>query len=72
MDGNMPDGESIIRQFFYGQRFCDKVLLVYNEIFWLPGKTCVTFRYIWVYGATASNCKNLWMQIFSHSENELE
>ncbi|VDN18928.1 unnamed protein product [Gongylonema pulchrum] len=36
MDGNLPSGESIIRQLLYGQRefmnFCGK----YSNIFWLP------------------------------------
>lgn len=37
MDGNMPCGEAIVRQFLYGQRFQKKNFGHYSEIFWLPG-----------------------------------
>lgn len=38
MDGNMPSGESLVRQFFYGQRFIREHLWhsADNHIFWLP------------------------------------
>lgn len=37
MDGNMPGGESFVRQFLYGQRFQKKHFGEYTNIFWLPG-----------------------------------
>ena len=37
MDGNMPSGESIVRQFFYGQRFSEEYFKIKHSIFWLPG-----------------------------------
>lgn len=37
MDGNMPSGEAIIRQFFYGQHFALKHFGRISPIFWLPG-----------------------------------
>ncbi|VDK83362.1 unnamed protein product [Litomosoides sigmodontis] len=36
MDGNLPSGESMIRQLLYGQREFKKFCGVFSEIFWLP------------------------------------
>ncbi|KAL7753249.1 Glycoside hydrolase, 38 vacuolar alpha mannosidase [Sorochytrium milnesiophthora] len=36
MDGNIPTGESFVRQFLYGQRFFEKHFGMRSEIFWLP------------------------------------
>lgn len=36
MDGNLPSGESFVRQFLYGQRFFQKYFDRKCEIFWLP------------------------------------
>ncbi|XP_065655728.1 alpha-mannosidase 2C1 isoform X2 [Hydra vulgaris] len=36
MDGNMPSGESFIRQFLYGQRFFKMEFGSYCDTFWLP------------------------------------
>ncbi|VDM46288.1 unnamed protein product [Toxocara canis] len=36
MDGNMPNGESVIRQLLYGQREFKKMFGNYSNIFWLP------------------------------------
>jgi alpha-mannosidase len=38
MDGNMPSGESYVRQFLYGQRFQKQHFGTTSKIFWLPGK----------------------------------
>lgn len=37
MDGNLPCGESFVRQFLYGQNFMKKHFGEFSEIFWLPG-----------------------------------
>lgn len=37
MDGNMPSGEAVIRQFFYGQHFASEHFGRISPIFWLPG-----------------------------------
>lgn len=37
MDGNMPSGEAIVRQFFYGQQFSEEYFRIKHSIFWLPG-----------------------------------
>ncbi|XP_046643053.1 alpha-mannosidase 2C1-like [Daphnia pulicaria] len=36
MDGNIPSGESFIRQFLYGQRFFLKEFGIRSQEFWLP------------------------------------
>ncbi|CAL8089914.1 unnamed protein product [Orchesella dallaii] len=36
MDGLIPDGESFIRQFFYGQKFLEKEFGMKAKEFWLP------------------------------------
>ena len=36
MDGNMPSGESFIRQFLYGQLFFEEEFNKTSNIFWLP------------------------------------
>lgn len=36
MDGNVPSGESFIRQFLYGQQFFKKEFGVICDVFWLP------------------------------------
>lgn len=36
MDGNMPSGESFVRQFLYGQRFFQRELNYTCKEFWLP------------------------------------
>ncbi|XP_022094007.1 alpha-mannosidase 2C1-like [Acanthaster planci] len=36
MDGNLPSGESFIRQFLYGQRFFMKAFQRKCNVFWLP------------------------------------
>jgi len=36
MDGNIPNGESFIRQFFYGQRFFQQEFNYLCKEFWLP------------------------------------
>ncbi|MFH4975780.1 hypothetical protein AB6A40_002489 [Gnathostoma spinigerum] len=36
MDGNMPSGESMIRQLLYGQREFKETFRSYCDIFWLP------------------------------------
>lgn len=36
MDGLLPDGESFIRQFFYGQKFLEKEFGMRAKEFWLP------------------------------------
>ncbi|XP_038072171.1 alpha-mannosidase 2C1-like [Patiria miniata] len=36
MDGNLPSGESFVRQFLYGQRFFMKVFQRKCNVFWLP------------------------------------
>jgi alpha-mannosidase len=36
MDGNMPSGESFIRQFLHGQLFFEEEFNKTSEIFWLP------------------------------------
>ncbi|VDM92714.1 unnamed protein product, partial [Onchocerca ochengi] len=36
MDGNLPNGESMIRQLLYGQREFKKFCGVFSKIFWLP------------------------------------
>lgn len=46
MDGNMPSGESYIRQFLLGQRFIREHFDgMTSRIFWLPG-TCVLHKMI--------------------------
>lgn len=37
MDGNLPSGESFVRQFLYGQKFMMEHFGAPSEIFWLPG-----------------------------------
>jgi alpha-mannosidase len=36
MDGNMPNGEAMLRQFLYGQRFLKEHFGAPSRIFWLP------------------------------------
>lgn len=36
MDGNIPSGESFVRQFLHGQRFYQQELGVTCKEFWLP------------------------------------
>eukprot|EP00111_Clytia_hemisphaerica_P022399 TCONS_00065842-protein len=36
MDGNVPSGESFIRQFMYGQKFFKEHFGFYCDVFWLP------------------------------------
>jgi len=36
MDGNIPNGEAFMRQFFYGQRFFYEEFGLYCKEFWLP------------------------------------
>lgn len=36
MDANMPSGESIARQFLFGQRFFERHFGSRNKVFWLP------------------------------------
>uniref|UniRef100_A0A915BXT3 alpha-mannosidase n=1 Tax=Parascaris univalens TaxID=6257 RepID=A0A915BXT3_PARUN len=36
MDGNMPNGESMIRQMLYGQKEFKKMFGNYSNVFWLP------------------------------------
>ena len=36
MDANLPSGESIVRQFLYGQRFFKRHFKKTSEVFWLP------------------------------------
>lgn len=36
MDCNIPSGESLVRQFLYGQRFFKKYFDIESPIFWLP------------------------------------
>jgi len=36
MDGNIPSGESFVRQFLYGQKFFKKEFGSYCNVFWLP------------------------------------
>jgi alpha-mannosidase len=35
-DANIPSGESMIRQFLYGQQFFKKQLQTSTRVFWLP------------------------------------
>lgn len=39
MDGNLPCGESFVRQFLYGQKFMMEHFGGPSEIFWLPGNS---------------------------------
>lgn len=36
MDGNIPSGESFVRQFIHGQRFFEQELGVKCKEYWLP------------------------------------
>jgi alpha-mannosidase len=36
MDGNLPSGESFVRQFLYGQRFFQSEFGFLSQVFWLP------------------------------------
>jgi alpha-mannosidase len=36
MDCNIPSGESLVRQFLYGQRFFEREFGVRSRVFWLP------------------------------------
>ena len=38
MDGNLPSGESFVRQFYYGQKFFKEEFGEISKIFWLPGR----------------------------------
>ena len=43
MDGNLPNGESMVRQFLYGQNFFKEHFGKYCNVFWLPD----TFGYLY-------------------------
>jgi len=36
MDCNLPSGESLVRQFLFGQKFLEKEFQMKTKVFWLP------------------------------------
>jgi alpha-mannosidase len=53
MDGNMPSGESMVRQFLYGQAFLKKHFKSHSSVFWLPD----TFGYSGQLPQIMQHCK---------------
>lgn len=53
MDGNMPSGESMVRQFMYGQAFLKKYFKQHSSVFWLPD----TFGYTAQLPQIMQHCK---------------
>lgn len=75
MDANMPSGESFIRQFLYGQRFCKENFGFCSEIFWLPGtkiSMLIAVRYIWICSTAPTDDEALWLQVLFHNKSSVE
>ena len=80
-DCNLPSGESLVRQFLYGQRFFEAEFGKRCTEFWLPdtfgysaqvlglcGKSVCVVRVLTITHAAPPDCAQCGHRIFPHSE----